>query len=80
MLGEGHFLGGAQTIAAMERDYVYPDIADRDTPRTWQENGAQDAWHRAGQKVDQILSTHHPQYLNSEQDDRIRAAFDIRFP
>lgn len=80
VLGEGHFLGGAQTIAAMERDYVYPDIADRDTPRTWQENGAQDAWHRAGQKVDQILSTHHPQYLNSEQDDRIRAAFDIRFP
>lgn len=26
--GEGHFLGGAHTIAAMERDYFYPKLAD----------------------------------------------------
>lgn len=80
VLGEGHFLGGAQTIAAMERDYVYPEIADRDTPRGWEEAGAQDAWHRAGQKVDAVLGAHRPHYLGTKVDDQIRLAFDIRFP
>ncbi len=33
VLGEGHFLGGAQTMAAMERDYFYPEFADRENPK-----------------------------------------------
>lgn len=32
VLGEGHFLGAAQTHAAMERDYLYPKLADREAP------------------------------------------------
>jgi hypothetical protein len=47
VLGEGHFLGGAHTMAAMERDYVYPALADRDAPSVWAEKGAPDAWARA---------------------------------
>ncbi|MEM1274875.1 MAG: trimethylamine methyltransferase family protein, partial [Pseudomonadota bacterium] len=35
--GEGHFLGHSHTHAAMERDYVYPVIADRDAPAAWGE-------------------------------------------
>ena len=77
VLGEGHFLGGAQTIAAMERDYFYPTVADRDTPRTWQENGAADAWGRARTKASQILTEHHPEYLTAEQDRSIREKFKI---
>lgn len=80
VLGDGHFLGGAQTIAAMERDYVYPALADRDTPAAWQDAGAQDAWDRAARRVDEILATHRPQYLSKAQDDRIRSTFGIRFP
>ncbi|MEO1613988.1 MAG: trimethylamine methyltransferase family protein, partial [Pseudomonadota bacterium] len=30
--GPGHFLGGPATMAAMERDYVYPRLGDRDAP------------------------------------------------
>jgi trimethylamine--corrinoid protein Co-methyltransferase len=30
VLGEGHFLGSVQTHAAMERDHVYPKLADLD--------------------------------------------------
>ena len=44
VLGEGHFLGRTQTLDAMERDYFYPSLANRDEPRTWQTNGAPDAW------------------------------------
>lgn len=77
ILGDGHFLGGAHTIAAMERDYFYPTLADRDQPRTWAENGALDAWTRARDKAQAILDTHHPQYLSAAQDDAIRGAFPI---
>ncbi len=77
VLGDGHFLGSDQTRAAMERDYVYPAFADRDTPRTWQENGALTAWDRARQRAKEILNSHHPDYLTPDQDAAIRARFNI---
>ena len=78
ILGEGHFLGGPATIAAMERDYVYPVLADRDTPRTWEEGGALTAWDRASAKVDAILAAPPAEYIDSQTDAAIRATFDIR--
>lgn len=77
VLGVGHFLGGAHTIAAMERDYFYPKIADRDAPVTWAEKGQPDAWGRARTAAKQILATHHPQYLPAETEARIRGEFNI---
>lgn len=80
VLGEGHFLGGQHTHAAMERDYFYPTLADRDEPRTWAEKGAQDAWSRAKLKAQEILRDHHPTYLTPEQEQEIRARFNILVP
>ncbi|MEM0977944.1 MAG: trimethylamine methyltransferase family protein [Pseudomonadota bacterium] len=77
VLGEGHFLGSDHTYAAMERDYFYPKLADRDDPRTWQMNGAVDAWDKAKMAAKEILDTHHPEYLSPDQDRDIRAAFTI---
>ena len=77
VLGEGHFLGGSHTLSAMERDYFYPALADRDQPRTWEEKGAEDAWSRAREKARDVLRTHHPDYLTSAQDSAIREAFRI---
>lgn len=77
VLGDGHFLGGQHTFAAMERDYFYPVLADRDQPITWSENGSQDAWSRARTKARKILAHHHPAYLTPEQDAEIRAQFRI---
>ncbi|PTX54199.1 trimethylamine--corrinoid protein Co-methyltransferase [Litoreibacter ponti] len=77
VLGEGHFLGTAQTYAAMERDYHYPTLADREQPRTWAENGAKDIWEIARDKARAVLDSHHPDYLTPEQDAEIRAAFPI---
>ena len=68
VLGDGHFLGGQHTYAAMERDYFYPALADRDEPRTWAENGALDAWARANARAKEILETHDPVYLSPDQD------------
>ncbi|MEL7132069.1 MAG: trimethylamine methyltransferase family protein, partial [Pseudomonadota bacterium] len=80
VLGDGHFLGGPATIAAMERDYVYPSLADRETPKTWEDTGALTAWDRASARVDDILANHHPSYIDDATDTAIRAAFDIRHP
>ena len=75
--GEGHFLGGAHTMAAMERDYYYPELANRDTPRVWSDSGAPDAWSVAREKVQSILAEHHPQYINPDVDMKIRDRFNI---
>ena len=77
VLGEGHFLGGAHTYAAMERDYFYPALADRDEPRTWADKGAPDAWNIARRTATEILGAHHPQYLSAAQDQALRAKFNI---
>jgi len=77
VLGDGHFLGSDHTFAAMERDYFYPALADRDEPRTWTIGGAQDAWTRANAKAKQILATHQPDYLDTQQDAAIRKRFNI---
>ncbi len=77
VLGDGHFLGGQHTHAAMERDYFYPTLADRAEPRTWAENGAQDAWGRAKARAGEILREHNPSYLTSEQEEAIRSRFNI---
>jgi len=75
VLGEGHFLGHAQTMAAMERDYHWPHLADRDAPVTWAEKGAPDIRARAREKARAILATHHPEYLDTATDARIRQRF-----
>lgn len=77
VLGDGHFLGSANTLAAMERDYFYPTHADREQPRTWAENGAKDAWGVANARARQILQTHRPEYLTTDQQREIQARFNI---
>ena len=77
VMGDGHFLGGAHTLAAMERDYFYPRLADREQPITWAENGSKDAWDMAQVRAREILATHNPAYLTPEQDAAIRAKFNI---
>ncbi len=77
ILGDGHFLGSDQTYAAMERDYHYPALADREQPRTWEEAGRQDAWTRANQQAKAMLANHRPDYLGAEADRAIRAQFNI---
>ncbi len=78
VMGAGHFLGGADTMAAMERDYFYPSLADRETPRAWETAGARQAWDRARERARAILDTHRPEYLTAEQDRAIRRALPIR--
>ena len=78
--GEGHFLGGSHTMDAMQRDYYYPPLANRDDPRTWQEAGAPDIWTVARQKAKDVLAKHHPGYVSSNLDQRLRDRYKILLP
>ena len=76
--GEGHFLGTQHTMASMENDYFWPsNLSDREQPRTWHEQGANDMWQKANQKVKAVLKSYHPNYLDSAVDAKIRQTFKI---
>jgi len=77
VLGDGHFLGSGQTMAAMERDYFYPALADREQPRTWAEQGAQTAWQRAKVAAKDVLDAHKPDYLGAKARSEIASRFNI---
>lgn len=78
--GEGHFLGHAQTMAAMERDYVWPKLADRDPPVTWAERGAPDLWSRARDAARAILAEHRPDPMGRAAEAEIRGRHRILLP
>ncbi len=75
--GAGHFLGGMHTMDAMQRDYYYPQLADRNPPVTWAEEGANDIWSVAKEKAKTILDTYHPEYIDVKIDQKIRNKFNI---
>lgn len=78
--GDGHFLGHEQTLEAMERDYVYPEIGDRETIKVWQDAGATDMQTRAALKVSSILDRHYPTHVSESADQAIRDSQNILLP
>ena len=77
-LGPGHYLGQAQTLELMETDYIYPELADRSAQGAWEEEGSLDIMARAQIGVQQTLSTHYPEYIDTKTDAAIRAKFPIK--
>ncbi|MGI9483612.1 MAG: trimethylamine methyltransferase family protein [Hyphomicrobiales bacterium] len=78
--GEGHFLGLEHTMDAMQRDYFYPPLANRNDPRTWEENGSHDIWSIARDKARHVLRTHYPPYVGRKTDAALRDQFNILLP
>ncbi len=77
---EGHYLGHVQTLERMESDYVYPQVADRQTPDEWELDGSLDILERARAKVREILSIPRPAYLTPDIDATLRRQFNILLP
>ena len=77
VFGPGHYLGSAQTLALMEKEYVYPDLGDRDTPDQWEQAGAASIRERARTRAREILANHHPNYIGPDLERHLRARFKI---
>ncbi|MGE4660813.1 MAG: trimethylamine methyltransferase family protein, partial [Arenicellales bacterium] len=75
--GPSHFLGHNQTMALMQRDYVYPEVGDRLSPKEWNEKGRPDLLDVARAKVAQILSGPRPTHLSLDIDREIRDRFPV---
>ncbi len=80
VLGPGHFLGEAQTLALMETEYLYPRVADRATYDEWKAKGGGDARETAAKIAREILADHYPSYNSREADERVRNRFRIELP
>jgi len=78
--GEGHFLRSDQTVSLMRSEYEYPDVADRNPPGLWENLGSKDIREIAGERVNTILSSHYPEYIDPDVDARIRDRFPILLP
>jgi trimethylamine--corrinoid protein Co-methyltransferase len=77
--GPGHYLGHAQTLELMQRDYVYPEVADRTSPKEWEELGKPKLLEKATARVEQILSSPETRLIDPEIDAAIRKRFNICF-
>lgn len=80
VFGAGHFLGHEQTIASMQRDYLYPDLAGRENPDAWEEIGNEGMSDRAQKRVRAILDAPAPDHIDPKADAKIRERFNILLP
>jgi len=73
--GPGHYLGHGQTLKLMQTEYFYPAIADRLSPKEWNEKGRPEIVQRAIAEKRRILASHFPSHISRALDDRLRARF-----
>ena len=78
--GPSHYLGHEQTLRLMQREYVYPEVGDRTSPKEWGEAGKPVLIETARRRVDEILSSHYPDHVSDELDGQLRATFDVKLP
>jgi len=78
--GEGHFLGHSDTLARMQTDFLYPVVANRQTPDQWLDAGSPDLRIAAKTRARAILAVHFPESIPAAIDAQLCACFDIRLP
>jgi len=75
--GPGHYLGSDQTLQRMQTEYVYPALADRSSPKEWQELQKPDLIEAASARKADILSRRTTARFDAATDAAIRARFRI---
>ena len=75
--GPGHYLGHDQTLDLMQKEYVYPKLADRSSPKEWEELGKPDLIDKAIARKKEILSMPSQVGFDFEIEQTIRQKFNI---
>ena len=75
--GPMHYLGHEQTLGLMQSEYLYPCIANRLSPKEWQEYEHPELVPAATKRKDEILAMTPQAALGPLLDAEIRAAFNI---
>mgnify|MGYP001794828279 CR=1 FL=1 len=75
--GPGHYLGTDQTLARMQKDYVYPVFGDRTSPKEWVEMEKPDLIEKATKRKEEILNAASDAGFDPALDKAIRERFNI---
>ncbi|MEL7299659.1 MAG: trimethylamine methyltransferase family protein [Pseudomonadota bacterium] len=75
--GPGHYLGAGQTLARMEKDFVYPTLGDRTSPKEWDENGKPDLVAAARARTAALLVAPNGAMLDPATDAALHARFAL---
>lgn len=78
--GPGHYLGHDQTLAIMQTEYIYPELADRTSPKEWAEIGKPNLIAKAIERKRSILDAPRDVIIDPAIDAEIRAKFNIHLP
>ena len=70
--GPGHYLGSDQTLSLMQTEYVYPILADRNSPKEWQEKNRPDLIEQAVLRNEALIAAPTPAAFPPEVDAQIR--------
>lgn len=75
--GPNHYLGHSQTLGLMQSEFLYPEVADRQSLSVWHSSGKTTIIDHARVRVQEILSQHYPAFPDAATDAAIRARFPI---
>ena len=75
--GPGHYLGSDQTLSLMQTEYIYPVLADRSSPKEWQEKDRPDLIEQAVLRKEALIAAPTPAALPPELDAQIRQRLKI---
>lgn len=77
MGGPGHYLGTSETLSRMQKDFVYPNLASRTSPKEWEEQGKPDLVQTAIARKEEILSKPASAGFDPFLDQELREMFNI---
>ena len=66
-------------MSLMQKDYVYPEVGDRTSPKEWGEQGSTDVIQKSKKVVKEILSNYFPRHIDDATDQYLRELFPVAF-
>jgi trimethylamine--corrinoid protein Co-methyltransferase len=76
--GPQHFLGNPETLARMQTDYLYPEVAERLNPDSWEALGSLDMVEKARLEVKRLLALDKPDHICADTHKAICKKFPIK--
>jgi trimethylamine--corrinoid protein Co-methyltransferase len=76
--GPGHYLGSDQTLKLMQTEYIYPNLANRMSPKEWEEASRPQLLERATARKNALLAAAGIA-VSPEIDRAVRARWNIHF-
>ncbi len=76
--GPNHYLGSDQTLQRMQRDYLYPSLGDRSSPKEWVSKGSPRYIESARRMLRAILDANYPRHIAPGLDAELRRKFRVR--